>query len=221
MKRVLSLFVVIVTILCFAACTNTEDIEPATETPNHPQSTDAPNSNDSQKNYRLVALMERMDGGKEYDMTMEVLTAGMQVTIRTVVKGYNVYSDIRSPAGNTTVLILDEITYLLDPASKTYMQMQLPDDLTGQSGDLFDYDEANLPDITIGEVEVDAQKYYAETVTEDGETVSYLFEDDDLKYIVSSAEGMTSTAKVIRFQTGADASLLRIPDDYTGVNIAQ
>ena len=63
-------------------------------------------------------------------------------------------------------------------------------------------------------VTVFGKAYYGEHFAGYGESITYCYDGDTLKYILSKSGGITYTIGVVSLEQGADASYFAIPDDY-------
>lgn len=115
-------------------------------------------------------------------------------------------------------LIFDaDHVYSLDAQSKTYW--------VGNASDIPNFSAAATQSLNMlrslefvsGEAEVDGEKYQTETFVDQGITLTYFFQGDDLKFFENSTEGSLTRVYIDEAKQQADDELFEIPSDFTEV----
>ena len=123
------------------------------------------------------------------------------------------YSESNMDGMKSVMVMKDGYQYIIDEASKMVMKTQITDNaaLTDMfASDAADYETA----VSSGTTEYNGKSYDYEEFTVEGETVQYLFDGDELKFIKATVEGEESIVEIISLEKGADEGLFEIPEDY-------
>ena len=151
--------------------------------------------------------------GGEYTMEMKTTAEGMTVTMKTAFKGDMMYSESNMDGMKSVMVMRDGYQYIIENSSKMVLKTQVADN--GAVMDMFAEEAANYEKaVASGETEYNGKSYDYEEFTVEGETVQYLFDGDELKFIKATVEGEEGVVEIISLEKGADSKLFEIPEDY-------
>ncbi len=215
MKKILALLLVFGLIFGLAACGGEKGGSNDPQQGSSGQSEPAPQPAGS----RMIALYENCIEDGDYGMGIEFMEGETSGQMYTAVKGDWTYVRMEAEGDVMVFLENDDGLFMISPNEKQALSLgEATDESPTEESDMledFDKDE----EFTTGEMEVDGQKYYYEEFTDKDEegneyAVRYLFDGEDLKYMISYDEEDPVTVKVVSFDKEADASLFTIPGDY-------
>lgn len=160
-----------------------------------------------------LAYFEKYLSGGEYTMEMKTTAEGMEMTMKSAYKGDMIYSESEYAGQKSIMVMKDGYQYIIDHSSKMVLKTQVADN--GAVMDMFADEAANYETAAAsGKTEYNGKSYDYEEFTVEGETVQYLFDGDELKFIKATVEGEESIVEIISLGKGADATLFEIPEDY-------
>ncbi len=143
-------------------------------------------------------------------------TVGTAVFI--VKDGENVYTETTGYVGDATstskTIVMDGYKYGFFDEYKLIMREKSKKSSGGIT--VVTEEEAFYQDVN-GDPEtviVFGNEYYGEHFAGYGESITYCYDGDTLKYILSKSGGITYTVGVISLEAGADASYFELPEDY-------
>ena len=135
-----------------------------------------------------------------------------------VVDGENRYTETTSYVGDAEatdrIIVMDGYKYAFFDEYKLIMREKAKKSSGGIT--VVTEEEAFYQDVN-GDPEtviVFGKEYYGEHFAGYGESITYCYDGDTLKYILSKSGGITYTIGVISLEKGADASYFTLPDDY-------
>ncbi len=135
-----------------------------------------------------------------------------------VVDGENQYTETISYVGEASstdkTIVMDGYKYAFFDEYKLIMREKAKKSSGGIT--VVTEEEAFYQDVN-GDPEtvtVFGKEYYGEHFAGYGESITYCYDGDTLKYILSKSGGITYTVGVISLEKGADASYFELPDDY-------
>lgn len=151
-----------------------------------------------------------------YTMESRYNVDGMAVESFAAVDGKQMYSKTTMDGMESILLLLEDAQYILDPASKIAIKMNLGANGGGLNvQEMFAEEEENYATaVSAGDMEVDGKTYFYEEFIVDDSSVKYCFDGDDMKYILTEMEGTTYTMEIVSMEKGADANLFALPDGY-------
>ena len=162
---------------------------------------------------KTLAYFQKFLSGGEYTMEMKTTAEGMEMTMKSAYKGDMIYSESEYAGQKSIMVMKDGYQYIIDHSSKTVMKMQVVDNSAVM--DMFADEAANYETaVASGETEYNGKTYDYEEFTVEGETVQYLFDGDELKFIKATVEGEEGVVEILSLEKGADAKLFEIPEDY-------
>lgn len=154
--------------------------------------------------------------GGAYTMESKYDMDGMEVTSYSAVDGNQMYSKTTMDGMESILILTEDAQYILDPASKMAIKMAIGADGSGLSTqEMFAEEEANYETaVSTGDMDVNGKTYFYEEFIVEDISVKYCFDGDDMKYILTEAEGMEIAMEIISMEKGADADLFVVPDGY-------
>ena len=162
---------------------------------------------------KTLTYFEKYLSGGEYTMEMKTTMQGIEVTSKTAFHGDMMYSESDMDGMKSVMVMKDGYQYIIDEASKTVMKTQITDNAA--LTDMFAEEAASYETaVATGTTEYNGKSYDYEEFTVEGETVQYLFDGDELKFIKATVEGEEGVVEILSLEKGADAKLFEIPEDY-------
>ena len=139
-------------------------------------------------------------------------------TVFIVKDGDNVYNESTGYVGDTAstskTIVMDGYKYAFFDEYKIIMREKAKKNsggITAVTEEEAFYQDVNGDPET---VTVFGKEYYGEHFAGYGESITYCYDGDTLKYILSKSGGVTYTIGVISLESGADESYFTLPDDY-------
>ena len=139
-------------------------------------------------------------------------------TVFIVKDGGNVYNESTGYVGDTAstskTIVMDGYKYAFFDEYKIIMREKAKKNSGGITA--VTEEEAFYQDVN-GDPETATlfgKEYYGEHFAGYGESITYCYDGDTLKYILSDVGGIIYTVGVISLESGADASYFTLPDDY-------
>jgi len=135
-----------------------------------------------------------------------------------VVDGENRYTETTSYVGDEAatdkIIVMDGYKYAFFEEYKLIMREKAKKSSGGITA--VTDEEAFYQDVVggPGTSTVFGKEYYSEHFAGYGESITYCYDGDTLKYILSDSGGVTYTIGVISLEAGADASYFELPDGY-------
>ncbi len=214
MKKLLLILLALTLVFALAACGGGGE-EPAVgeEVNNEVQQQEEKQEELPEASTKTLAYFQKFLSGGEYTMEMKTTAEGMTVTMKSAFKGDMMYSESDMDGMKSVMVMKDGYQYIIDHSSKTVMKMQVVDN--GAVMDMFADEAANYETAAAsGETEYNGKSYDYEEFTVEGETVQYLFDGDELKFIKATVEGEEGVVEILSLGKGADAKVFEIPEDY-------
>ena len=165
---------------------------------------------------KTMAYFHKYLVGGAYTMESKYDMDGMEVTSYSAVDGNQMYSKTTMDGMESILILTEDAQYILDPASKMAIKMAIGADGSGLSTqEMFAEEEANYETaVSTGDMDVNGKTYFYEEFIVEDISVKYCFDGDDMKYILTEAEGMEIAMEIISMEKGADADLFVVPDGY-------
>ena len=165
---------------------------------------------------KTMAYFHKYLVGGAYTMESKYDMDGMEVTSYSAVDGNQMYSKTTMDGTESILILTEDAQYILDPASKMAIKMAIGADGSGLSTqEMFAEEEANYETaVSTGDMDVNGKTYFYEEFIVEDISVKYCFDGDDMKYILTEAEGMEIAMEIISMEKGADADLFVVPDGY-------
>ena len=165
---------------------------------------------------KTLAYFHKYLVGGAYTMESKYDMDGMEVTSYSAVDGNQMYSKTTMDGMESILILTEDAQYILDPASKMAIKMAIGADGSGLSTqEMFAEEEANYETaVSTGDMDVNGKTYFYEEFIVEDISVKYCFDGDDMKYILTEAEGMEIAMEIISMEKGADADLFVVPDGY-------
>ena len=149
-------------------------------------------------------------------MKYETVMDGMTMTVISATKGNKVYSESIVDGVSSGVTIMDgEKMYVIDHASKMIITMALDTDAMTIANTIVEESDVDMGDLVKGTKEIDGKKYDTEEWLVEGESAVMCFDGNDLKYMISTIDGMEMVIKVVEFSNKVDDKLFELPSGYT------
>ena len=216
MKKLLAILLSLIMVFSLAACGGGGEEPAGGEEVNN----QVENQEEQQQEEKLpeastktLAYFQKVLSGGEYTMEMKTTAEGMEMTMKSAYKGDMIYSESEYAGQKSIMVMKDGYQYIIDHSSKTVMKMQVVDNSAVM--DMFADEAANYETaVASGETEYNGKSYDYEEFTVEGETVQYLFDGDELKFIKATVEGEEGVVEILSLEKGADAKLFEIPEDY-------
>ncbi|MBR3754517.1 MAG: hypothetical protein IKK49_05365 [Clostridia bacterium] len=162
---------------------------------------------------KTLAYFEKYLSGGEYTMEMKTTVQGIEVISKNAFKDDMMYSESDMDGMKSVMVMRDGYQYIIENSSKMVLKTQVADN--GAVMDMFADEAANYETaVASGETEYNGKSYDYEEFTVEGETVQYLFDGDELKFIKATVEGEEGVVEILSLEKGADAKLFEIPEDY-------
>ena len=216
MKKLIAILLGVIMVFSLAACGgNTENTTGGEEVNNQVENQEEQQQEEKlpEASTKTLAYFQKFLSGGEYTMEMKTTAEGMEMTMKSAYKGDMIYSESEYAGQKSIMVMKDGYQYIIDHSSKTVMKMQVVDN--GAVMDMFADEAANYETAAAsGETEYNGKSYDYEEFTVEGETVQYLFDGDELKFIKATVEGEEGVVEIISLEKGADAKLFEIPEDY-------
>ena len=215
MKKILAILLSLIMVFSLVACggggeepAGGEEVNNQVENQEEQQQEEIPAAST-----KTLAYFQKFLSGGEYTMEMKTTAEGMEMTMKSAYKGDMIYSESEYAGQKSIMVMKDGYQYIIDHSSKTVMKMQVVDN--GAVMDMFADEASNYETaVSSGTTEYNGKSYDYEEFTVEGETVQYLFDGDELKFIKASAEGEEGVVEILSLEKGADAKLFEIPEDY-------
>lgn len=208
MKKILALFLAMLLMFSLVACGGEDEGTDANEETNTAQEEQEPAGNPSDH------YMEILKGGKyymEYKAVMSYDGTETEIEAKVALDGEDMYIESAAEGINGKILILDGTMYLIDDASKQYMEMSA--EAINEQEVLEAGEDVSFVESGKGDINGETLKY--DKYTSRGEDMFFYFDGDDLKYIVSGSEGEQMVMEIIEFTDKIPDGLLELPKDYT------
>ena len=216
MKKLLAILLSLIMVFSLAACGgNTENTTGGEEVNNQVENQEEQQQEEKlpEASTKTLAYFQKFLSGGEYTMEMKTTAEGMEMTMKSAYKGDMIYSESEYAGQKSIMVMKDGYQYIIDHSSKTVMKMQVVDNSAVM--DMFADEAANYETaVASGETEYSGKSYDYEEFTVEGETVQYLFDGDELKFIKATVEGEEGVVEILSLEKGADAKLFEIPEDY-------
>ena len=149
-------------------------------------------------------------------MKYETVMDGMTMTVISATKGDKVYSESIVDGVSSGVTIMDgEKMYVIDHANKMIITMALDTDAMTIANTIVEESDVDMGDLVKGTKEIDGKKYDTEEWLVEGESAVMCFDGNDLKYMISTIDGMEMVIKVVEISNKVDDKLFEIPSGYT------
>jgi len=149
-------------------------------------------------------------------MKYETVMDGMTMTVISATKGDKVYSESIVDGVSSGVTIMDgEKMYVIDHASKMIITMALNTDAMTIANTIVEESDVDMGDLVKGTKEIDGKKYDTEEWLVEGESAVMCFDGNDLKYMISTIDGMEMVIKVVEISNKVDDKLFELPNGYT------
>ncbi|MBQ6897220.1 MAG: hypothetical protein IJN69_08450 [Oscillospiraceae bacterium] len=149
-------------------------------------------------------------------MKYETVMDGMTMTVISATKGDKVYSESIVDGVSSGVTIMDgEKMYVIDHASKMIITMALNTDAMTIANTIVEESDVDMGDLVKGTKEIDGKKYDTEEWLVEGESAVMCFDGNDLKYMISTIDGMEMVIKVVEISNKVDDKLFELPSGYT------
>ena len=149
-------------------------------------------------------------------MKYETVMDGMTMTVISATKGDKVYSESIVDGVSSGVTIMDgEKMYVIDHASKMIITMALNTDVMTIANTIVEESDVDMGDLVKGTKEIDGKKYDTEEWLVEGESAVMCFDGNDLKYMISTIDGMEMVIKVVEISNKVDDKLFELPSGYT------
>ena len=162
---------------------------------------------------KTLAYFEKYLSGGEYTMEMKTTVQGIEVISKNAFKDDMMYSESDMDGMKSVMVMRDGYQYIIENSSKMVLKTQVADN--GAVMDMFADEAANYETAAAsGETEYNGKTYDYEEFTVEGETVQYLFDGGELKFIKATVEGEEGVVEILSLEKGADAKLFEIPEDY-------
>ncbi len=231
MKKLLAIFVAVMMLLSLAACGLNGETQGGNESVGESQveSQDSAGGNE-ENNAPKTDKSRTLDLYKEYfsgPYTLKVETYLKDIrdpdtkyvssTTFTVVDGTKSYIEIvssTSPDSKISTLIMDDYKYTVYDDMKMIMRSAVRSNDAGTV--MVMQEEAFYIDM-LGDVEkreIYGKEYECEVFSNLGETVTYCYDGDELKYIIGDNGGVDVIMGVLELKKGADSSYFELPEDY-------
>ncbi len=215
MKKLLAILISMIMVFSLAACggggetpSGGEEVNNQVENQEEQQQEEIPEAST-----KTLAYFQKFLSGGEYTIEMKTTAEGMEMTMKSVYKDEMIYSESEYAGQKSIMVMKDGFQYIIDHSTKTVMKMQVVDN--GAVMDMFADEAANYETAAAsGEAEHNGKSYDYEEFTVEGETVQYLFDGADLKFMKVNVMETESIVEIISLEKGADASLFEIPEDY-------
>ncbi|MDO4531645.1 MAG: hypothetical protein Q4C06_06650 [Bacillota bacterium] len=151
-----------------------------------------------------------------YTMESKYDMDGLEVVSFVAVDGNQMYSRTTMDGMESILILLEDAQYILDPASKLAIKMEIGADGGGLNmQEMFAEEEENYETaVSYGDMEVNGKNCFYEEFTVEDSSVKYCFDGNDLKYILTEMDGIIYTMEIVHMEKGADADLFVLPDDY-------
>lgn len=151
-----------------------------------------------------------------YTMESRYDMDGLEVVSFVAVDGNQMYSRTTMDGMESILILLEDAQYILDPASKLAIKMEIGADGGGLNmQEMFAEEEENYETaVSSGDMEVNGKNCFYEEFTVEDSSVKYCFDGNDLKYILTEMDGIIYTMEIVHMEKGADADLFVLPDDY-------
>ena len=214
MKKILAILLSLIMVFSLVACGGGGE-EPAggEEVNNQVENQEQQQEEIPAASTKTLEYFQKFLSGGEYTMEMKTTAEGMEMTMKSAYKGDMIYSESEYAGQKSIMVMKDGYQYIIDHSSKTVMKMQVVDN--GAVMDMFADEAANYETAAAsGEMEYNGKSYDYEEFTVEGETVQYLFDGDELKFIKATVEGEEGVVEILSLEKGADAKLFEIPEDY-------
>ena len=128
-------------------------------------------------------------------------------------RSYTEITSAANPSVQTVFLIMDDYEYMVDDSLK--MILRTP--ARTRHGTTLVVDEEGFYTDLVGKtetVEIFGEKYESEHFSGYAESISYCYDGDKLKYIISENGGVKIINGVLELTAGADCSYFELPEDY-------
>ncbi len=138
-------------------------------------------------------------------------------TTFTVVDGTKSYIEIissTSPDNKISTLIMDGYKYTVYDEMKLIMRSAVR---SNDAGTVMVMQEEEFYTDMLGNVEkreIYGEEYECEVFSNLGETVTYCYKGDELKYIIGDNGGVDVIMGVLELKKGADSTYFELPEDY-------
>lgn len=128
-------------------------------------------------------------------------------------RSYTEITSAANPSVQTVFLIMDDYEYTVEDSLK--MILRTP--ARTRHGTTLVVDEEDFYTDLVGKtetVEIFGEKYESEHFSGFAESISYCYDGDELKYIISENGGVKIINGVLELTAGADSSYFELPEDY-------
>ena len=231
MKKFLSLLLILMLILCFAACGSDEPDTPDTDDPVQQDQQEDPvqqedPADDQQQEEDLPPELKgwlKIRTGRFYSqfagemyIEYELEYEGQVMKMISATKGDKTYSETSIDGVSAGVSIIDgNDMYTIDHASKMVVKMALqPQGTESVVSEILTEEDLALDELKEGTREVDGKKYDTEEWVIEGAASIMCFDGDDLAYIIGVFDGEETVMKVTETSDKVDDKLFEIPEDY-------
>ena len=167
---------------------------------------------------KTLAYFDKYVSSGAYTSEMKSEYEGMVTTSLTAVDGDNMYIESDAAGVKSLMILTAGEQYILDPATMTGFKMAAQNELSSQK--LFEEEAANYETtVSTGDIEIAGKTYTYEEFDIEGSLVKYCFDGDDMKYMLMTESGIEMTMEIVSMEKGADASLFKVPEGYTLVEL--
>lgn len=152
----------------------------------------------------------------DYTMTLRTQTdAGTRTTTTAVVSGRTVYSDITTDTGRFTNFEKDGKNYTVMHDTQTYLVTDAANVTQEDDGkSALSAGALRGEQMEEGTVSIDGTEYAYEQFSIDSAVVRYCFDGSDLKYILTSEDGVEMQMEVLSIVGEVSPSLFEVPEGY-------
>ncbi len=234
MKKLLAILLAMMMIFSLAACGDNNTTDPDKDNPGvlqedvggEEQNDDVGNQDDTPKTdkSRTLNLYKEYFSGP-YTLKVETYlkdirdpdTKYVSSTTFTVVDGTKSYIEhinSTSPDNKISNLIMDGYNYTVYDEMKLIMRSAVR---SNDAGTVMVMQEEEFYTDMLGDVEkreIYGEEYECEVFSSLGETVTYCYKGDELKYIIGDSGGVDVIMGVLELKKGADSSYFELPEDY-------
>lgn len=220
MKKIITLALVLLLAISFAACGNQGTQDPVQDDPNAVGNDVGSSETDGSAMESLIDWMR--DGNFSYDFTMrsEYMGEVTEATGSAAMAGgkFAMTTESTQEGVSTTarIVIMDGYSYIIDDVSRLIMKLANADpELTGHMPT--DYED--MTPIGSGEGEVNGKTLPYEEYSVDNTTVKYYMDGNTVYAIESAAEGTSSLMIITNASNTAPASAFDLPEGYIEVSM--
>lgn len=208
MKKIITVILSVILIFSFAACSNNNDNT-------QPVNVDK-KSGDTSVTYNF--FKDNFDS-QEYTMVLKTNDdeTGIESVVTIGIKGNIYYTDDKTSAGHQTIFFKDGQTTTISHDDKAYYVTVTQDEMSSQN-EGFSSQDFRGKEYTSGYEKYNDVKYYYEEFNDEYGVTRYLFDGDNLKYMVNVDTDKSTYIEIADLKHSFDENLLSIPDGYELLN---